>query len=149
MRRIVLAAPVFGALALVAPAAATQPQRQQFETIGHLTGPSSAAGTWSGTGVAEGAGTYTETFRFAGRTLHGRKVLVSASGTIVLEDRAVVVWRDACTARFEAGSWHVSDATGAYEGLKGGGTPATTADSFGNVCTGEVDVVHQGSAHDN
>jgi hypothetical protein len=149
MRRIALAGLVIGALASAAPAVATQPQPQQFETIGHLTGPSSAAGTWSATGLVEGAGTYTETFRFAGRTFHGHKVLVGAGGTIVLESRAVVVWRDACTAGFEAGSWHISDATGAYEGLKGGGTPATTAESYGNVCTGDIDVVHPGSAHDN
>jgi hypothetical protein len=149
MRRIALAGVAFGALALAAPAVATQPQPQQFETIGHLTGPSSAAGTWTGTGLVEGAGTYTETFRFAGGTLHGHKVLVGASGTIVLEDRAVVVWRDACIAGFKAGSWHVSDATGADAGLKGGGTPAVTAESFGNVCTGDVDVVHPGTAHEN
>jgi len=144
--RFLLAA--IAALAFAAPAAATQPQPQQLETTGQLTSPSTAAGTWTGTGFVDAAGTYTETFRFAGKTIQSQKVLVGASGTIVLEIRAVVVWRDACTAGFTAGSWHISDATGAYERLKGGGAPATNVESFGNVCTGVIDVVHEGAAHD-
>ena len=32
--------------------------------------------------------------------------------------------------------------------LKGGGSPNTTVESFGNVCTGAIDVVHVGAAHD-
>ncbi len=135
------------AFAIAAPAAATPPETQRFETIGVLTGPSSAAGSWTGAGVAAGSGTYTETFRFAGGSMHGRKVLVGAAGTIVLDFHALVVFRDACTATFVAGAWQVADATGAYEGLKGGGSPATTAESFGNVCTGSVDVEHEGQAH--
>jgi hypothetical protein len=133
------------ALALAAPAAATQRLPQEFETVGHLTSPGTAAGTWTGTGPVEAAGTYEETFRFAGNTIHSRKVLVGAGGTIVLEIRAVVVWLDACTAGFNAGSWHVFDATGAYGELKGGGVPAATVESFGNVCTGVIDVVHEGA----
>jgi hypothetical protein len=136
------------ALASAAPAVATQRPPQEFETVGQLTSPSTAAGTWTGTAPIEAAGTYTETFRFAGNTIHSRKVLVGAGGTIVLEIRAVVVWHDACTAGFKAGSWHISDATGAYEGLKGGGAPAATVESFGNVCSGVIDVVHEGAAHD-
>jgi hypothetical protein len=136
------------ALAFAAPAAATQPQPQQFRTIGQLTGADTAAGTWTGAGLIEGTGTYTETFRFAGGTIHAQKVLVSPAGTIVLETRGVVVWFDACTVGFKAGSWHISQATGTYAGLQGGGTPNTTVESFGNVCTGAIDVVHVGAAHD-
>jgi hypothetical protein len=145
---ITLMLAVVAALAVATPAAATQPEPQQFETIGQLTGPDSAAGTWTSTGLVGAAGTYTETFRFAGRTLHGKKVLVSDGGTIVLESRAVVAWLDACTGTFAAGSWHITDATGTYAGLKGGGTPAATGTSFGNVCTRATDVVHTGTAHD-
>jgi hypothetical protein len=133
-------------LALAAPAAATQPQPQQFETIGSMTGPNTAAGTWIGTGLVEGTGTYTETFRFAGKTIHGTKVLVSPSGTIVLQIRNIVVFLDACTVEFKAGSWRISEATGAYARLKGRGAPGTTAKSV-NVCTGFIDVVHVGTAH--
>lgn len=131
---------------LAAPASATQPQPQQFETIGHLTGPSTVAGTWTSTGVLNAAGTYTETFRFEGSTIHGLKVLTSAGGTIVLDTRAVVVWFDECTATLGAGHWQIADASGAYAGLKGGGSPNSTPESFGNICTGSVDVIHSGAA---
>lgn len=135
-------------LAFADPAAASQPQPQQFRTVGQLTGAGSAAGTWTGAGLIEGAGTYTETFRFAGETIHAQKVLISSGGTIVLEIRGVVVSLDECTVGFRAGSWQISGATGTYAGLNGGGTPATTVESVGNVCTGAVDVVHAGAAHD-
>ncbi len=133
-------------LPLAAPASATQPQPQQFETIGQLTGPSTVAGTWTSTGVLNAAGTYTETFRFEGSTIHGVKVLTTADGTIVLDTRAVVVWLDECTATLGAGHWQIKDASGAYAGLKGGGSPNSTPESFGNVCTGSVDVIHSGAA---
>jgi hypothetical protein len=137
------------AAAVVVPIAqGTKPQDQTFETIGRLTGPDSAAGTWTGSGLVDDSGAYSETFRFAGRTIHAEKVLVGSQGTIVLRVQAVVVWLDECTATFKAGSWRIVDGTGAYEGLKGGGTPATTPDSFGNVCTGAIHVTHVGQAHD-
>lgn len=136
------------ALAFVAPAMAAQPETVRFETTGILTGPVSASGTWTSTGDVEGSGTYAETFRFAGSTIHAQKVLTGVGGTIVIDIHAVVVFRDACTVAFVAGSWHVADATGVYEGLKGGGTPGTTAESFGNVCTGVIDVAHEGEAQE-
>jgi hypothetical protein len=136
------------ALAFVAPATAAQPETVRFETAGILTGPGSASGTWTGTGVVEGTGTYAETFRFAGSTIHAQKVLTGVGGTIVIDIHAVVVFRDACTVTFVAGNWHVSDATGVYEGFKGGGTPGTTAESFGNVCTGVIDVAHEGGGQE-
>ena len=133
------------AFTLAAPASATQPQPQQFETIGQLTGPNTAAGAWTSAGVLVAAGTYTETVRFEGSSIHSQKVLVSADGTIVLDIRARVVWLDECTATFRAGNWHIARASGAYADLKGGGTPGTTLASFGNICTGSVDVVHSGA----
>jgi hypothetical protein len=139
---------VVAALVLPAPVAATQPQPQQFRTIGNLTGPTTASGTWTGTGLVEATGTYTETFRLAGETIHAEKVLVSASGTIVIRTQALLVFLDACTVTFGAGSWRISDATGAYAGLNGGGTPQGTSTSRANVCTGSIDVVHAGAAQD-
>jgi hypothetical protein len=135
------------AIAIAVPARATQPERQQIHTTGQLTGPTTAAGTWTSTGLVEAGGTYTETFRLAGETLHGRKVLVGGGGTIVLDTRAVVDFVDACTAIFHAGSWHIVEATGTFAGMSGGGTPAATATSTGNVCTGAIDVTHVGAAH--
>ena len=153
MRKHMLAVPVLIAVAaLVAPALAAPtmaaPETVRFDMAGTLTGPGSASGTWTGTGVAEGSGTYSETFRFAGSTIHAWKVLTGDSGTIVLDIRAVVEFPDVCTVMFVAGSWHVADATGVYEGLKGGGTPGTTAESFGNVCTGVIDVAHEGQGQE-
>jgi len=64
---------------LAAPAAAAPPQTQQFRIIGNLTGPTTASGTWTATGLVEATGTYTETFRLAGETIHAEKVFASAS----------------------------------------------------------------------
>jgi hypothetical protein len=139
---------VIAALVLAAPSAAAQPQTQQFRTIGNLTGPTTASGTWTATGLVEATGTYTETFRLAGETIHAEKVLMSASGTIVIRTQALLVSLDSCTVTFGAGSWQIADATGAYAGLKGGGTPQGTSTSRANVCTGSIDVVHAGAAQD-
>ena len=134
------------ALVLAAPAAVAQPQAQQFRTIGTLTGPTTATGTWTATGLVEATGTYTETFRLAGQTIHAEKVFRSASGTIVIRTQGLLVFLDACTVTFGAGSWRIADATGAYAGMKGGGTPQGTSTSRANVCTGSIDVVHAGAA---
>lgn len=149
MNRVLTAAVLLlCASAAVADAArATQPQTQSIEMTARLTGPNTTAGRWTGAGFVDDAGTYTETFRFAGRTIHAEKVLVGSRGTIVLEVQAVVVWLSPCTVAFEAGSWRVADGSGAYERLKGGGTPALTADSVGDVCTGAIHVTHSGEAH--
>ena len=139
---------VLAALVLAVPAAAAPAQPQQFRTIGNLTGPTTASGTWTGTGLVETTGSYTETFRLAGETIHAEKVLVSAGGTIVIRTQALLVFLDECTVTFGAGSWRISDATGAYAGLRGGGTPQGTSTSRANVCTGSIDVVHAGAAQD-
>ncbi len=138
---------VSGALVFAAQAAATPPESQTFVMTGQLTGPTSVAGTWTSTGLVDGSGTYTETVRFAGRSIHVEKVLRSAGGTIELRGRGVVEWVDACTARFRAGTWRISDATGAYADLRGGGTPVATTTSYANVCTGAVIITHEGVAH--
>ena len=74
--------------AFAGAAQATKPQEQTIEMVAGLTGPGSAAGTWAGRGFVDDAGTYTETFRFAGETIHAEKVLVGARGTIVLHVQA-------------------------------------------------------------
>jgi hypothetical protein len=133
--------------ALAGAAWATQPEAQTIEMTARLTGPATAAGTWTGAGFVDDAGTYTESFRFAGRTIHAEKVLVGSKGTIVLKVQAIVVWLSPCTVAFKAGSWQIIDGSGAYERLKGGGAPALTADSIGDVCTGAIHVTHSGAAH--
>src|SRR3712207_7744215 len=71
-------------------------------------------------------------------TLFPYTTLFRSEGTIVLRVQAVVEWTSPCTATFTAGSWHIADGTGAYERLKGGGSPAAEPGSFGNVCTGQI-----------
>ena len=139
---------VLAAAILAVPAQATKPQAQAFELIGNLSGPTTEEGTWTATGFVDDAGTYTGTFRFAGDSIHVEKVLVGSRGTIVLRVQTVVVWLSECTATFKAGSWQIVDGTGAYERLTGGGTPATEPGSFGDICTGEIQITHAGQAHD-
>jgi hypothetical protein len=144
---LVVAVPFAVAAAMALPASATQPQAVQFELAGHITGPDSIAGTWSSTGAVIDGGTYTERFLFVGDTVHVEKTLVGSRGTIALAARATVVWTSPCTATFSAGSWHVAGLSGAYQSLEGGGSPAASATSFGDVCTGAIRITHVGSAH--
>jgi hypothetical protein len=144
----VVALMLLAAGVLAVTAQATKPEAQAIELSGHLTGPSTAAGSWTAAGYVDDAGTYEETFRFARETIHVEKVLVGSKGTIVLRVQAVAVWIDACSVIFRAGSWSIVGGTGAYERLKGGGAPAATTTSFGNVCTGEVQIGHAGQAHE-
>src|SRR5919202_485344 len=96
------------AVAVVAvPAHATAPQAQVLELTGIITGPDSVAGTWSGSGFVDDAGTYTETFRFAGNTVHVEKTLLGSQGTILLKAQAVTQWVSECEVRFTAGSWQI------------------------------------------
>ena len=146
-RVLVVAVPFLVAAIFVLPALAAQPQPLRIEMDGVLTGPSSAAGTWSATGLVADTGTYTETFRFAGNTIHGEKVLVGSDGTIVLALRAVVVPVSECVVTFGAGSWTIAGGTGAYASLGGGGQPIAEPGGFGNVCTGAIEITHTGDAH--
>jgi hypothetical protein len=144
----VVALMLLAAGALAVTAQASKPEAQTIQLTGQLTGPNTAAGTWTAAGFVDDAGTYEETFRFAGETIHVEKVLVGSKGTIVLRAQAVAVWIDACSVIFRAGSWSIVGGTGAYERLKGGGSAATTPTSFGDVCTGEVQIGHAGKVHE-
>jgi hypothetical protein len=130
------------------PAQATAPEPQILELTGVLTGPDSAAGTWSASGSVKDAGTFTQRFRFAGETVHDEKTLIGSQGTILLQVQAVVQFVSQCEARFTAGSWRIVGGTGAYAQLKGGGAPAATTASFANVCTGTLQITHAGQVQD-
>jgi hypothetical protein len=142
-------------LALLAalPAQATPPQPVMFALDARLTGPSTIAGDWQAAGAFNDAGTYTETFRFAGgsptmpRTVHTQKLLIGADGTLQLRAEAVIVWLSPTLATFKAGNWRITSGTGAYRHLHAGGTPAVTPDSFADLSTGVVDMEHVGRAH--
>jgi hypothetical protein len=147
MKKLICAFAVAAAtFAAAVPAGAEPPQTTTFRTIGMITGPTTAQGTWVATGAVEDSGTYTETFEIVGSEITAQKILVGSRGTIVLEARSTVVF-EGCEASFEGGRWRIVDGTGAYEKLRGGGKPLATLESRGNVCTGAVDVTHAGRAH--
>jgi hypothetical protein len=141
------------ALLAAVPAQASPPQPVTIDLNAQLTSPSTIAGDWQATGAFSDAGTYTETFRFAGgtatmpRTVHTRKVLVGADGTLRLRAVGVIIWRSPTLATFKAGNWRITSGTGAYRHLHAGGTPAVTRDSFADLGTGVVDMQHVGRAH--
>lgn len=148
LRTMLLIAAMAAAIAgASATAAAAQPETLTFTTDGALTGPSSAAGNWRATGFFDGAGTYTEEFRFAGGSMHAVKTLTSLTGTIVLKVQTLYSIAADGTVTFREGSWQVVEATGAYAGLHAGGQPAVSPDSFGSLATGQIHVVHPGSGH--
>jgi hypothetical protein len=135
-----------GTLALAAPlgAVASAPEPVRVETHGVFTGPDSTAGTFTISGAVSDSGTYVDTFRLAGETLHVVKKLSGSGGTITLTAQGVVRWTSATTATFFAGHWQVASGTGAYADLRGGGYPGASGSA--NFATGTVDVVHEGQA---
>lgn len=141
--RAVLVLAAFGAALLVAlPAAASAPQPVSVAMHGALTGPDSVAGTYSTSGAFEDSGTYVETFRFAGSSIHGVKTLSGRDGTMTLVAEAVVRWESATEVTLFAGHWRFASGTGAYAGIQGGGFPGVVGSA--NLATGEVQVVHLG-----
>ena len=134
------------ALALVVPltAAASPPEPVRIETHGSFTGPDSTAGTFTMSGALADSGTYVDTFRLAGETLHVMKTLSGSGGTITLAAQGVVRSTSPTTATFFAGHWRIVSGTGAYADLKGGGYPGASGSA--NFATGAVDVVHEGWA---
>jgi hypothetical protein len=134
-------------LALLTPlaAAATAPEPVRIETHGVFTGPGSTAGTFTISGAVSDAGTYVDSFRLAGETIHVVKTLSGGGGTITLTAQGVVRWTSPTTATFFAGHWQLVSGTGAYADLRGGGYAG--ASGLANFATGTVDVVHEGQAH--
>ena len=141
------------ALAIAPAATASPPNSVTFDLHGHLTGPSTIAGDWQAFGALSDSGTYTESFRFAGgsptmpRTVHTVKTLVGAQGTLQLRVEAVVIWQSPTLVTFKAGNWRITSGSGAYQDLHAGGTPAVTPETFGDLATGVVHMVHVGQAH--
>ena len=102
------------ALAAAPAAAASPPQPVTLDMHGHFTGPSTIEGTWDADGAFADSGTYTESFRLAGQTVHTTKILVGAEGTLRLRAQAVVIYLTPTFATFKAGNWRIMSGTGAY-----------------------------------
>lgn len=135
----VLGAALLGAL----PATASAPQPVRIVMHGALSGPGTAAGTYSISGAFEDSGTYVETFRFAGTSIHGAKTLSGRNGTITLVAEAVVRWESATDATLFAGHWRFESGTGAYAAIQGGGFPGVVGSA--DLAAGTLDVRHDGS----
>jgi hypothetical protein len=144
--RVIVVLTLLLAGASAAPAEANAPEPIRIEMNGVLTGPSTVEGTFSLTGVAQDSGTYVETFRFAGSTIHGEKTLVGARGTLVLRVQAVLEWLSPTRVRFAAGHWQIVSGMDSYAGLTGGGSPLAI-DGVADLATGTVRVVHEGQVH--
>ncbi len=91
------------------------------------------------------SGTYADTFRLAGKTLHAVKTLSGSGGTMTLTAQGFVRWTSPTTVTFFGGHWRVAAGTGAYADLKGGGHPGVSGAT--NFATGTVSVVRQAFAH--
>jgi hypothetical protein len=144
---IVLAVVVAAFLGSARPASAsTERHEVALHLVGTIVGPATVTGTWSATGAVQDHGTYTEVFNFNrdGTVVDVGKVLTGQHGTIVYHAHAHVVAVSDTRRGFVRGTWRIEFGTGAYTGLHGGGRPATTADSWADLASGQVDVTHEG-----
>ena len=144
---IVLALVATALLGSAAPASAKTERRDvALHLAGTIVGPATVTGTWNATGAIEDHGTYTETFHFnrAGTIVDVGKVLTGQHGTIVYRAHAQVVMLSDTRRGFVRGMWRIEFGTGAYTGLRGGGRPAVTADSWADLASGQVSVTHEG-----
>jgi hypothetical protein len=133
-----------GARAAAAEASGSQPVTLTLR--GQIIGPASVAGSWEATGAISDSGAYTETFHFSnhGTIVDTSKVLVGSTGTIVLKAHASVVQLSPTRVGFVRGTWWVDFGTGAYARLRAGGRPAATPDSFADLATREIVIIHEG-----
>jgi hypothetical protein len=129
--------------------AADAQQRVMISERMQLTGPTTQAGTWVGTGVVNDAGSGTATFTVVPHghgtgLLTGTHVLTGSSGTITIETTAFVrPFPPPTPPRAMAeGTWEIVSGTGAYADLEGRGRIYATAD----FTTGEITIVRDGNA---
>jgi hypothetical protein len=140
--QIVLASVV--GVALLAPLSATaaSPEPVTVSMHGVLTGPGTVSGTYTVSGALSDTGTYVETYRFAGESIHGVKTLSGQAGTVTLVADAVIRWTSSTTAVLFGGHWRFAGGTGAYADINGGGFPVAVGSA--DLIAGTVDVVHEG-----
>jgi hypothetical protein len=130
--------------ALLGPLSATAapPRPITVSMLGALTGPATVEGTYTVSGALSDNGTYVETYRFAGGSIHGVKTLTGRAGTVTLIADAVIRWTSPTTAKLDGGHWRMESGTGIYAGLRAGGAPCAAGSA--DLGTGEVEVVHSG-----
>jgi hypothetical protein len=108
-------------VALASPAAATRPEPVTITIDQHLTGPNTAAGTWTASGAISDSGDYAETFRLRpSGAIQGTKTLTSLNGMIILRAVGVLEFTGPTTAVIH-GHWVVLSGAGDYTHLHGQG----------------------------
>jgi hypothetical protein len=144
MKRTISSVLFLGVLmAVTTPAAATPPEPVTLTIDQHLTGPNTAAGTWTASGAISDSGDYAETFRLArSGAIQGTKTLTSLKGTIIIRAVGVLEFTGATTAVIH-GHWVVLSGTGDYTHLHSQG-PLTVYVDF---ATGTGLAIHEGRAH--
>ncbi|HZA35841.1 MAG TPA: hypothetical protein VE505_12975 [Vicinamibacterales bacterium] len=126
-----------------AAALAAPPQPFSVETAGSFTSATSVAGTFTTAGAVTDAGSYTEDFSLSGNTIHAVKTLQGTHGTLVIAVTAVVGSPTSTTVSFRAGHWRIVSGTGAFTGLRGGGSPG--ASGLADLAVGTVQFAHEGT----
>jgi hypothetical protein len=109
-----------------------------------LTSATTTDGSFELRGALTDSGAYHEDFVIAGDRISAVKTFTGTLGTFVLRIHARLVPITDTRLGFAGGRWRLVSGTGAYAGLHGGGAPALTPASFGDLGTGEVHVRHTG-----
>lgn len=127
---------------LATPARATTPSPLTITADLYLTGPNSAAGSFTANGLFIEAGEASEVFFIAAGTIHGVKTLVGAEGTITIKFQAQLTWTGPTTGVAQ-GQFVVISGTGIYEELHGVGDTYAELD----LMTYHLVATYSGQAH--
>jgi hypothetical protein len=132
------------ALIAYGPVAEASPPAPVAITIEQqLTGPTSAAGTFTAVGAFSDSGEYVEDFSLRpSGTIQGTKTLTSQRGTMTLRSVAKLVFTGPTTAVAE-GRWVIVSGTGDFSRLHGQGSVTVSVD----FATGTAVAIHEGEAH--
>jgi hypothetical protein len=96
----------------------------------HLSGQTSAEGTFKAWGSINDGGTTTETFQIAadGKSVEGTKVLTGSGGNMVIRFEGSLMPEEGTSKVDVNGTWEVVSGTQAYSGIAGGGQVSTVID---------------------
>lgn len=132
-------------LVLASPLSASAESNRRVAIGFHMqiTGPDSAAGTFSAAGGVSDSGAAAATFRVTPRAgdrgrLEGDHTLTGSSGVITIHFRGTTFPLNSPRALGD-GRFHITGGTGAYSGLRGHGTFTVVADFTTLTVTGTYD----------
>ena len=149
MKRPALAVAIF-ALAVVqlpvglgpnASASAAVAQNTVIVVDMHLTGETTAEGTFTATGVLNDSGSATETFTINPPTVAGTKILIGRHGKIMLQFEGDMTPVEGTPNIRVQGHWEITSGDGAYANISGNGAVDTTL----NAQTGVLHAEYAGS----